>query len=76
MMSIRVAAGRAAALRVCERVEVFARATSLGGVESLIEHRHSVEGPDTPTPDDLLRLSIGLEDPEDLWRDLSAALGQ
>jgi cystathionine gamma-synthase len=75
MMSIRVDGGRDAALRVCRRVEVFARATSLGGVESLIEHRHSVEGPDTPTPADLLRLSIGLEDVDDLWRDLDRALG-
>jgi cystathionine gamma-synthase len=74
MMSIRVAGGRAAALDVCAKLEVFARATSLGGVESLVEHRYSVEGADTPTPDDLLRLSIGLEHPEDLWRDLSAAL--
>jgi cystathionine gamma-synthase len=73
MMSIRCGS-REAALRVCERVEVFARATSLGGVESLIEHRHSVEPPDTPTPPDLLRLSIGLEDPDDLARDLERAI--
>jgi cystathionine gamma-synthase len=73
MMSIRCA-DRATALRVCERVRVFLRATSLGGVESLVEHRHSVEPPDTPTPPDLLRLSIGLEDPDDLARDLEQAL--
>ncbi len=74
MMSVRVAAGRRAALEVCARLEVFTRATSLGGVESLVEHRYSVEGADTPTPDDLLRLSIGLEHPDDLWRDLAGAL--
>ncbi len=73
MMSIRTGS-RDSALRVCRYVEVFGRATSLGGVESLIEHRHSVEPPDTPTPPDLLRLSIGLEHPEDLARDLEQAI--
>ena len=53
---------------------MFKRATSLGGVESLIEHRASIEGPATPVPDDLLRLSIGLEDPADLIADLEQAL--
>src|SRR6266536_1762547 len=53
---------------------VFKRATSLGGVESLIEHRRSTEGPSSPVPGDLLRLSIGLETPEDLIADLDAAL--
>ena len=48
--------------------------TSLGGVESLIEHRGSVEGPDSPCPPDLLRLSVGLEDPDDLYADLDRAL--
>ena len=51
------------------------RATSLGGVESLIEHRASVEGPGTPVPPDLLRLSVGIEDPDDLLEDLDQALG-
>ena len=74
MLSIRVRAGRDAALAVAGRLELIERATSLGGVESLVEHRHSVEPPDTPTPPDLLRLSIGIEDPDDLWRDLAAAL--
>jgi cystathionine gamma-synthase len=55
-------------------VQVFKRATSLGGVESLIEHRSSMEGPSSPVPDDLLRLSIGIEDPADLIADLHAAL--
>jgi cystathionine gamma-synthase len=53
---------------------VFKRATSLGGVESLIEHRRSSEGPSSPVPDDLLRLSAGIEAPEDLIADLEAAL--
>ncbi|HKY93424.1 MAG TPA: PLP-dependent transferase, partial [Nevskiaceae bacterium] len=75
MMSVRIAAGREAAMRVAGRVKVFTRATSLGGVESLIEHRASVEGADTKTPDDLLRISVGLEHPEDLVADLKQALG-
>jgi cystathionine gamma-synthase len=75
MMSIRLAAGREAAIRVAARVKVFTRATSLGGVESLMEHRASVEGPNTATPDDLLRLSVGLEHPDDLIADLVQALG-
>lgn len=74
MLSIRVAAGERAAISTAARVEVWKRATSLGGVESLIEHRASVEGPDTPCPPDLLRLSVGLEDPEDLYADLDRAL--
>jgi cystathionine gamma-synthase len=53
---------------------VWKRATSLGGVESLIEHRASVEGADSPAPPDLLRLSVGIEHPEDLIADLTAAL--
>jgi cystathionine gamma-synthase len=56
-------------------VQVFKRATSLGGVESLIEHRRSVEGPSSPVPGDLLRLSIGIEEPADLIADLDIALG-
>ena len=76
MLSIRVRGGRAAALRVVRAVRLFVAATSLGGVESLIEHRATVEGPDSPVPDDLLRLSIGLEDPDDLTADLEAALTQ
>ena len=55
-------------------VRVFKRATSLGGVESLIEHRRGSEGPSSPVPDDLLRLSIGIEAPGDLIADLEAAL--
>lgn len=64
----------AAALAVATRTQVFIRATSLGGVESLIEHRHTIEGEGTATPPDLLRLSIGLEAPDDLIADLEQAL--
>ncbi|CAO4166196.1 trans-sulfuration enzyme family protein [Methylorubrum populi] len=74
MLSIRVAGGEAAAIETAARVGLWKRATSLGGVESLIEHRASVEGPGTPCPPDLLRLSAGIEDPDDLFRDLDAAL--
>jgi len=76
MLSIRVAGGAERARAVLAAVEVFKRATSLGGVESLIEHRSSMEGPSSPVPDDLLRLSIGIEAPEDLIADLEAALEQ
>jgi cystathionine gamma-synthase len=60
---------------VAARVRIFTRATSLGGTESLIEHRASIEGPGTRTPDNLLRLSIGLENADDLIDDLARALG-
>jgi cystathionine gamma-synthase len=65
---------RESALRAVSRVRLFTRATSLGGVESLIEHRASSEGPQSRTPQDLLRLSIGLEHPDDLIADLEQAL--
>jgi cystathionine gamma-synthase len=74
MLSIRVAGGERAAIDAAARVQLWKRATSLGGVESLIEHRASVEGPGSPCPPDLLRLSVGLEDPEDLYADLDRAL--
>jgi cystathionine gamma-synthase len=74
MLSIRVAAGEQAAIGAAARVEVWKRATSLGGVESLIEHRASVEGAGSPCPPDLLRLSVGAEDPDDLYADLDRAL--
>jgi cystathionine gamma-synthase len=60
---------------VAARVRLFVRATSLGGTQSLIEHRASIEGPDTQTPDDLLRVSAGLENADDLIADLAQALG-
>jgi cystathionine gamma-synthase len=74
MLSIRVKGGEAAAVRTAAKVQLWKRATSLGGVESLIEHRASVEGPDTPCPPDLLRLSVGIEDADDLIADLDGAL--
>ena len=74
MLSIRVREGPEAAIATAARVRVWKRATSLGGVESLIEHRASIEGPNSPCPPDLLRLSAGIEDVEDLWRDIEAAL--
>jgi cystathionine gamma-synthase len=75
MLSIRVAGGEAHAIATAARVQLWKRATSLGSVESLIEHRASVEGGDSPCPPDLLRLSVGLEDGEDLYADLDQALG-
>jgi cystathionine gamma-synthase len=74
MLSIRVAGGEAAAIAAAARVALWKRATSLGGVESLIEHRASVEGAGTPAPPDLLRLSVGIEEPRDLIDDLDQAL--
>ncbi|POR43742.1 cystathionine gamma-synthase [Methylobacterium sp. V23] len=74
MLSIRVRDGEAAAIRTAARVRLWKRATSLGGVESLIEHRASVEGPASPCPPDLLRLSTGIEAVDDLFADLDAAL--
>src|SRR4029078_3256048 len=75
MLSIRVKGGEAAAVGVAARLRVFVRATSLGGPESLVEHRASIEGAGSPCPPDLLRLSIGLEDIDDLFLDLVQALG-
>lgn len=74
MLSLRVRAGREAAIRAVGRVQLFTRATSLGGVESLIEHRATSEGPTSKTAPDLLRLSIGLEHPDDLIAELDQAL--
>ena len=64
----------ATALAVAKRCRLFTRATSLGGVESLIEHRGTIEGPASPIPQDLLRLSVGIEHPQDLIADLEQAL--
>jgi cystathionine gamma-synthase len=75
MLSLRVKGGEAAAIATAARVQLWKRATSLGGVESLIEHRASVEGAGSPAPVDMLRLSVGLEDPDDLIADLEQALG-
>jgi cystathionine gamma-synthase len=75
MLSFRAAGGREAALRAVGRARLFTRATSLGGTESLIEHRATSEGPGSRTPQELIRLSIGLEHPDDLIADLEQALG-
>jgi cystathionine gamma-synthase len=75
MLSVQLRGGAEAAMRVVARVTLFTRATSLGGVESLIEHRASIEGPDSQTPPNLLRLSVGLEHADDLIADLDGALG-
>lgn len=74
MLSIRTRGGEAAAIGTAANVKLWKRATSLGGTESLIEHRASVEGAGTPAPPDLLRLSVGLEHPDDLIVDLEQAL--
>jgi cystathionine gamma-synthase len=74
MLSVRIKGGERAAIATAARVELWKRATSLGGVESLIEHRASIEGPGTPCPPDLLRLSVGVEESVDLFEDLDQAL--
>lgn len=73
LMSVLVRGGHDGAARVAGRLRLFQRATSLGGVESLVEHRHVIE-PDTGIPENLLRLSIGIEDVGDLIADLDAVL--
>lgn len=74
MLSFCVKGGEAEAARVVNAVKIFTQATSLGGVESLIEHRATIEGPDTKTPFNLLRVSVGLENIEDLIEDISLAI--
>ena len=74
MLSLRVKGGAAGALRFVGVLRLWKRATSLGGVESLVEHRASVEGPQSATPPDLLRMSVGLEDCADLIADIEQAL--
>jgi cystathionine gamma-synthase len=74
MLSVRIRGGQAAAVATAANVKIWKRATSLGGVESLLEHRASVEGPGSPCPPDLLRLSVGLESPDDLIGDLEQAM--
>lgn len=76
MLSFRLTGGFASARRVATSTEVFVAATSLGGVESLIEHRTAVEPPDSIVPDDLLRVSVGIEPVEELIADLDQALRQ
>ncbi|MCA1658281.1 MAG: PLP-dependent transferase, partial [Verrucomicrobiaceae bacterium] len=74
MLSFQVRGDAATAMAVAAKTRIFVRATSLGGVESLIEHRASVEGPESQTPQNLLRASIGLEHAADLTDDLAQAL--
>ena len=74
MLSLRIKGGETAAIAVAARTQLWKRATSLGGVESLIEHRSSVEGGNSPAPVDMLRLSTGIEDAGDLIADLEQAL--
>jgi cystathionine gamma-synthase len=74
MLSIRTGGGAERALAVMKKLRVWLPATSLGGVESLAEHRASVEGANSPTPPDLIRLSVGLEHEDDLLEDLAGAL--
>jgi cystathionine gamma-synthase len=74
MMSIELRGGREAALALASKVRIFTNATSLGGCESLIEHRASVEGPNPRSPQGLLRVSVGVEAVEDLIEDLRQAL--
>ena len=76
MLAFDVVGGRDEAFAVAAAVKIIARATSLGGTHSLIEHRASVEGPTTRAPDNLLRMSVGLEHPEDLKEDLARALAR
>jgi len=74
MLSIRIKGGEEAAIKTAAHLKLFKRATSLGGVESLVEHRYSIEGEGTPCPPDLLRLSIGIENVDDLISDMQQAL--
>jgi len=74
MLSLRIKGGEQAALDVVSKCQVFIRATSLGGVESLIEHRYSIEGSRSPIPKDLIRVSVGAESVVDLIADLEQAL--
>ena len=75
MLSVELRDGREAALALASRLQLFTNATSLGGCESLVEHRASVEGLTSRSPQQLLRMSIGLEDGDDLVADLAQALG-
>ena len=76
MMSFEVTGGAADALGVIARLQLIKVATSLGGVETLLEHRRSIEGPASDVPEGLLRLSIGCEHADDIWRDLEQALSR
>jgi len=74
MLSVQAGADRAQSMAIASRLRIFTQATSLGGTESLVEHRASVEGPGTRAPENLLRVSVGLEHIEDLKEDFDQAL--
>jgi len=74
MISFLIDGGRNEALNIVAGSQIISRATSLGGVESTWEHRRSSEGPDSTTPQNLIRISVGLEHPEDLLEDVERAL--
>jgi cystathionine gamma-synthase len=76
MLSVLVKGNQENALKLASILKLFKHATSLGGVESLIEHRKSVEGPSSATPENLLRISVGIEDVRDLMSDFEQAMGQ
>ena len=76
MLSFRLRGGRDAAVAAVTRAKLFVRATSLGSVESLIEHRATSEGTGSTAPPELIRLSVGIEHPDDLIADLEQALGK
>ncbi|MFM2402049.1 MAG: Cystathionine gamma-synthase [Bacteroidota bacterium] len=74
MIALQVKAEETETRNMAGKLQIFQQATSLGGVESLVEHRKSIEGPQSTTPGNLLRFSIGLEHVDDLWADLEQAL--
>lgn len=74
MIALQVKTGETETREMAGKLQIFQQATSLGGVESLVEHRKSIEGPQSTTPGNLLRFSIGLEHVDDLWADLEQAL--
>jgi len=76
LLSFEVVGGKQEALKVAGALQLIVSGTSLGGVETLIEHRHSVEPPETQLPENLLRLAVGIEDSNDLWSDLNQALSK
>jgi len=76
LMSFLIKGGREDALNFCKHLEGIHRATSLGGVESLVEHRHTIEGDMTNCPENLIRLSVGIEDVADLINEINSALLQ
>ncbi len=76
MLSVQVKGTAKQAMRLTGKLQLFTTATSLGGVESLVEHRKSIEGPNSPTPDNLLRISVGLEHIDDLIADWEQALSE